>query len=225
MEDCEFAIKWNDKPGFCVLFAEKTDKLAQFQFTVSHPQPQEQEQIQQHGSPKDDAGIIENQPLVVEKSLLVAMTDAERSKLLKVLAQHKYDVVVDETSIENGNQTITVENLRCVQGENWLNSEIINMYVKMIEVAALTAGYNVMSFNSFFLGKIIKEVNIGRLHLTPHTSHLTPHTSHLTPHTSHLTPHTSHLTPHTSHLTSYRVLKRSKLGPINSKQGERICLN
>jgi hypothetical protein len=48
MEDCQFEIEWNEKPGRCVLFAEKTDKLAQFQFTVTNPQ--EQEQIQQHVS-------------------------------------------------------------------------------------------------------------------------------------------------------------------------------
>jgi Ulp1 family protease len=135
--------------------------------------------------------INAQQPLgtvVVDKSLLVAMTDAERSKLRDVLARHENDVVLD-AFIANANATITVQNLRCVQEEQWLNSETINAYVQMIEVAALTAGCNVTSFNSFFFEKISKQVNIGRLQLTPHTSHLTPHTSH----TSHLTPHTSHL--------------------------------
>ncbi len=158
----------------------------------------------------------------VQKSLLVVTTEAERSRLQKVLAQDENDVIMD-VFIANASAKIIVMNLWCLRAGEWLNSETINVYVQMIEVAAKAAGCNVTSFNSFFMAKLDKEVMsdswlLLTIHLTPHTSHLTPHTSHLTPHTSHLTTHTSNLTPHTSHLTPHRATKESELGPENSRR-------
>ena len=104
---------------------------------------------------KDDVADV-----VVDKSLLVAMTDADRSMLRKVLAQHENDVVLD-VFIANASAKIIVLNLLCIRAGEWLNSETINVYVQMIEVAAKAAGCNVTSFNSFFVAKLEMEVGVG----------------------------------------------------------------
>ncbi len=67
------------------------------------------------------------------------------------------DVVLDGF-LANASTRITVMDFVCLKSETWLNSETINVYVLMIEVAAKLAGHNVTSFNSFFMTKLKSEV-------------------------------------------------------------------
>jgi hypothetical protein len=169
MEDCQFEIEWNEKPGRCVLFAEKTDKLAEFQFLrvtgeAGIPVVNGDSNINSDGNNVSDCPAAKRMKPnmdtgVVDKSLLVAMTDDERSMLRKTLAQHKH-TAVKNTFLQDTNAKITVENLKCVQGDTWLNSETINVYVQMIEAAAKDAGYTVTSFNSYFVAKLETEVSV-----------------------------------------------------------------
>jgi Ulp1 family protease len=93
----------------------------------------------------------------VRKSLLVPTSPQERGKLEEVMAGHDDDVVLDGF-LANASTRITVMNLVCLRSGDWLNSETINVYVLMTEVAAKLAGQNVTSFNSFFVTKLESEV-------------------------------------------------------------------
>jgi Ulp1 family protease len=131
-----------------------------------------------------------------KKSLLVPTTPQERRNLELTLSGDENDVIMD-LQLANASARIIVMNLTCVRSGEWLNSETINVYLQMVEVASKLSGENVTSFNSFFVSKLEKEVCSAVVGYLFQTSHLTPHTSHLT---SHLTPHTS-LTSQSIHPT------------------------
>ncbi len=44
-----------------------------------------------------------------------------------------------------------VENLKCIDSPNWLNSETVNAYSLLIDAMAQKLGHNVIHFNSFFM--------------------------------------------------------------------------
>ena len=73
------------------------------------------------------------------------------------MAGHDNDVVLD-SFLANASTKIIVMNLVCLRSGDWLNSETINVYVLMTEVAAKLAGQNVTSFSSFFMTKLESEV-------------------------------------------------------------------
>ena len=116
-----------------------------------------------------------------KKSLLVPTTPQERRNLEFTLSGDENDVIMD-LQLANASARIIVMNLTCVRSGEWLNSETINVYLQMVEVASKLSGENVTSFNSFFVSKLEKEVCSAVVGYLFQTSHLTPHTSHLTRH-------------------------------------------
>ena len=111
-----------------------------------------------------------------KKSLLVPTTPQERRNLEFTLSGDENDVIMD-LQLANASARIVVMNLTCVRSGEWLNSETINVYLQMVEVASKLSGENVTSFNSFFVSKLEKDVCFVVVGYLFHTSHLTPYTS------------------------------------------------
>jgi hypothetical protein len=91
--------------------------------------------------------------------LALLPTDYDEEQLLEnTLSGDDPSAIVADILICGRSATVHVKNLQCLLPDEPLNSETINFYVLMVEAAAAKR-LKVISFNSFFMSKIEKEVS------------------------------------------------------------------
>ncbi len=89
----------------------------------------------------------------MQSRYLFRVPSKELATLKNALAGEASHFLVDDFILGQEFKMI-VENLRCIESPDWLNSETVNAYSLLIDAMAQKLGHNVTHFNSFFMEKL-----------------------------------------------------------------------